>query len=390
MNINIIKLNANDRENNLIDKLAYNLALNDIFLKENVIDSPFSLFFILSGGVEGTFKELMSKYSPPYYIVSINENNALAASMEICTYLNQLNIKHYLFINEETLIDEITSLALSYNAKKIMNGLRLGVIGGLSSWLISSNIDYTEVKNKFGIEIIDININEIYQFIQKPLDIKYPSDYDKLTQKNPFNEKLLYDAIVVYNSLKYIVKKYNLYGLTIKCFDLIKKYKISACLALSLLNDEGIVSACEGDIPTLLTMVLVRCLTSKESFMANLSHIDFQNNECVFAHCTIPRRMCLDYSLDHHFETNESIALKGELDLKPISVIKLSPKLNKMRIISGHIVSNLNENCYCKTQIKVKLDIDMKQFIDSEYANHSVIIYGKYENLFNKFSSLFL
>ena len=63
--------------------------------------------------------------------------------------------------------------------------------------------------------------------------------------------------------------------------------------------------------------------------------------------------------MDHHYETDESIAIKGELYNSLISVIKLSPSLDDMRVISGYIVSNLNEMCFCKTQIKVSLDTDM-------------------------------
>ena len=390
MKINIVKLNANKRDSDIVEKLNKNLSFNNISLIENVKDSPFTIFFILSGGVEGDFKQLMNKYSSPYYIVSLNENNALAASMEICTYLNSLNIKHTLFVNEETMVNDIINLACSYHAKKKMRGIKLGVLGEPSSWLIASNVDYEKAKNKFDIDILDIDINELYNFLKKPHDIEYPKHFEELSKKNPFDDRLLFESILVYNSLKRIIKKYNLYGLTIRCFDLVKKYKVSACLALSLLNDEGVVCSCEGDVPSLLTMVLVRCLTSKESFMANLSKVDFIKNECVFAHCTIPTKMCKNYILDHHYETDESIAIKGELYNSLISVIKLSPSLDDMRVISGYIVSNLNEMCFCKTQIKVSLDTDMNDFIDNKFANHSVIIYGNYKKLFEKFASLFV
>ena len=38
---------------------------------------------------------------------------------------------------------------------------RLGVIGKPSDWLIASNVDYKNVKDKFNIDLIDIDINEL-------------------------------------------------------------------------------------------------------------------------------------------------------------------------------------------------------------------------------------
>ena len=251
MNINIIRLNANKRESDLVKKLNEKLSFNHINLKENVSSSHFTLFFIESGGVEEQFRQLMIKYTPPYYIVSINENNALAASMEIASYLNNKNYKHTIYANEDTLVNDIINLCCAYHAKNKMKGLKLGVIGEPSSWLIASKINYSLVKEKFDIDILDIDINELYRFIEKPHHIEYPNCYPSLSNKNPFDDRLLFESMLVYNGLKRIINKYHLSGLTIRCFDLIKKYKISACLALGILNDEGIISSCEGDIVSL-------------------------------------------------------------------------------------------------------------------------------------------
>ena len=61
MKINIVKLNANKRDSDIVEKLNKNLSFNNISLNENVKDSPFTIFFILSGGIEGDFKQLMNK-----------------------------------------------------------------------------------------------------------------------------------------------------------------------------------------------------------------------------------------------------------------------------------------------------------------------------------------
>lgn len=389
MNINIVRLNANKTNSEFVEKLNENLKNNHIYLKENVLNTPFTLFIVESGGVEGRFKEIMNNYNPPYYLVASNESNALAATSEIASYLNSLNVKHEIFYSDDLMAHDIITLACAYRAKERLMNLRLGVIGEPSDWLIASTVNYNAAKKKFGLDILDIDINELYRFIEKPYRIEYPDIYTTLGKKNPFDDRLLFESMLVYNGLKKIIKRHQLNGLTIRCFDLVKKYKISACLAISLLNDEGYIASCEGDVASLITMTIIRCLTSKQAFMANLSNVNLTNKECVFAHCTIPLSMCQNYVLDHHYETNDSLAIKGEMYLGNISIIKLSPDLSELRVLYGKIISPLSLSNYCKTQIKVRFDFDMDNFIDSKFANHNLIIYGKYEKLFKKFMSLY-
>lgn len=385
MNINIVRLNANNTTNDFVENLNKKLKNNNITLKENVRVSPLTLFFVESGGTEALFVSKMRNYPAPYYFIVLNENNAIASMMEISSYLSKSGIQFETFINEDEIVHNITTLVCAYNAKYKMIGKRLGVLGNPSSWLIASNVNYKQVKNRFGFDVIDINIDELYKFIEKPYRIEYPSCYSELSKKNPFEDRLLFEAILVYNGLKRIITKHNLYGLTIRCFDLVKKYKVSACLALSILNDEGYIAGCEGDVPTLITMAIVKCLTSRTSFMANLSSVDYRKSEFVFAHCTIPMSLCKQFSLDHHYETNESLAIKGDMYHSPITVVKLSPSLNTLRVISGEVLDNLSSPCFCKTQVKVRLNYDIDSFITSHFGNHSVIVYGRYEKLFNTF-----
>ena len=51
-------------------------------------DCDLKLIFVQTGGVEGLFLQNFDKLQPPYYILTNGENNSLAASMEILTYIN--------------------------------------------------------------------------------------------------------------------------------------------------------------------------------------------------------------------------------------------------------------------------------------------------------------
>ncbi|MFA6664598.1 MAG: hypothetical protein WCS21_09870, partial [Lachnospiraceae bacterium] len=56
----------------------------------------------------------------------------------------------------------------------------------------------------------------------------------------------------IYLALKVIIKKYNLKGFTLRCFDLLTAVKNTGCLALAKFNSEGVIATCEGDVPAML------------------------------------------------------------------------------------------------------------------------------------------
>ena len=176
---------------------------------------------------------------------------------------------------------------------------------------------------------------------------------------------------------KTIIAKYNLSGFTLRCFDLLEEYKNTACLAFALLNEEGIIAACEGDVPALLTMLMINAVSKQPSFMANPSKIDLNESTIMFAHCTLPLNMCKDYSLMTHFESGLGIGVRGVLNKSEITIIKIAPNLKDILCITGSIIDNLTLDSYCRTQIMVKMEIEgLFDFLKESFGNHILIAYG--------------
>ena len=191
-----------------------------------------------------------------------------------------------------------------------------------------------------------------------------------------------------------IVERYNLQGFTLRCFDLLEAYKNTACLAFGLLNEEGIVAACEGDVPSLLTMFFVKAISGMPSFQSNPSTVDFKNNTILFAHCTLPLNMTQKYSLTTHFESGLGIGIKGEMPLGKISVLKLAPSLKSDESVafSGTIKRNLSLPNYCRTQIEVEPEEGgIFSLFKDNFGNHMIITYadcvGSFITLINLFDS---
>ncbi|MFN3699357.1 MAG: hypothetical protein ACK4SU_04065, partial [Dictyoglomus sp.] len=195
-----------------------------------------------------------------------------------------------------------------------------------------------------------------------------------LSKEKKVSKEELTKATKVYNSLKKIIEKYELYAITIRCFDLAINLKITGCLALSLLNSEGIISSCEGDMEALATMLLAYKLTRKTPFMANLARIE--NGNYTFAHCTIAINIPEYFNLNTHFETQSSIGIEGYIKSEKITILRLG-KNKKFKVFKGEIIKKPFEENMCRTQITVKINDD--SFLKNPIGNHFVIILGDEE-----------
>ena len=63
------------------------------------------------------------------------------------------------------------------------------------------------------------------------------------------DEAALRAAARLVPALKDVFRAHRLHAATLRCFSLIETLRTSGCLALSRLNDEGLICGCEGDMP---------------------------------------------------------------------------------------------------------------------------------------------
>ena len=325
-----------------------------------------NLIYVRTGGTEGVFLKLLAqlqaKSNRPFYLLTSGKSNSLAASMEILSYLRQHNIQgEIIHGSPEYITHRICLLQKVEEARRILNGARLGIIGQPSDWLISSHADKQLVKTRLGIELIDIPMEAMYR-----------------------NKD-------IYESLKTIIAEYQLQGFTLRCFDLLTTLKNTGCLALAKLNAEGYVAGCEGDVPAMLSMMIVRSLFGISGFQANPSNINPSNinpdtGEMLFAHCTIPLDMVERYELDTHFESGIGVGIRGYMKEGPVTVFKVSGDLSRYFIAEGTLVRNQAKPDLCRTQQVIQLaDKNLVQyFLTNPIGNHHIIMPGHQKELLEK------
>ena len=182
----------------------------------------------------------------------------------------------------------------------------------------------------------------------------------------------------IYGALKTLIGRHRLQGFTLRCFDLLTALKDTGCMALAKLNAEGYVAGCEGDVPAMLSMMMVRSLLGVSGFQANPARIDPEKGEMLFAHCTIPLVMVEHYELDTHFESGIGTGIRGYMKEGPVTIFKLSGDLTRHFIAEGQLVRNESKPDLCRTQQVISLS-DKRQadyFLTQPIGNHHIIMPG--------------
>ena len=315
-----------------------------------------SLIYVRTGGTEGIFlrllPQLLEKSQRPFYLLTSGKSNSLAASMEILSYLQQHDLRgEIIHGSAEYIARKIAVLEKVGEARQWLDGARLGIIGKPSDWLISSQADYEVVRQRLGIELVDIPMQEL-------LDSVVDGD--------------------IYGALKTLICRYRLQGFTLRCFDLLTALKDTGCMALAKLNAEGYVAGCEGDVPAMLSMMMVRSLLGVSGFQANPARIDPEKGEMLFAHCTIPLDMVERYELDTHFESGIGTGIRGYMKEGPVTIFKVAGDLSRHFIAEGQLVRNESKPDLCRTQQVISLS-DKRQadyFLTQPIGNHHIIMPG--------------
>ena len=315
---------------------------------------------VATGGVENLFKSIWSTdLLKTTTLIADGRNNSLAASLEILTYLTENGREGRIIhgTNEEIINDIANS--------QLFSGTRIGVFGNPSDWLIASGVDYDYLREHFGIETVFIDLKRLIN------EIGASAKTDIL------------GADKTYSAIKKICQEERLDAMTIRCFDIVKACNTTSCLALAKLNDEGIVAGCEGDMQTLMTMLLAKKLLNEPAFMANPSILTDETS--MFAHCTVPLSMCYKTTMRTHFESGIGVAVQGDLPLTDYTIMKWGGRrLDKYFVTEAKAIKNEYSNHFCRTQIT--FDINLKPYLlNHPIGNHHVIVKGRHAEEIRRF-----
>ena len=126
----------------------------------------------------------------------------------------------------------------------------------------------------------------------------------------------------MYLAMADLMKKYSAQAIAVDCLGLFYGDKISAypCLGFCQLNDNGLVGACESDLYSTLTMLIMTYQIGKPGFISD-PVIDTSRNQIIYAHCVAPTKVYgpqgtrNQFDIRDHSEDRKGAAIRSFMPL---------------------------------------------------------------------------
>jgi len=146
------------------------------------------------------------------------------------------------------------------------------------------------------------------------------------------------------------------------------------CLGFSRLNDRGIPAACDGDMDSLLTMLIFQHALNRAGFLGNAGGVDTSKNAFHLSHCSAPLRMegpdspKAPYLLRRHAEVRGGAVTEVHYRIgQKVTFTKLV-HLNTLLVFTGTIIEvpkvPKGEERGCRTELVAEVDDANKLLAD--------------------------
>lgn len=271
---------------------------------------------------------------------------------------------------------------------KAMKGAKIGIIGyradgffnvGVQDNLLFGQtgalVDHYELSDVHNYEVHAEEVAQRRKQLEATFDVSTLSEYqlDKVSQ---LSAKL--DAFYHANGLS---------ALAIRCWpEFARDFGVSPCAAMSLLQSEGLILACEGDIDGALSMIAHKALGAETPFLFDFSQVDFEQDFALFWHCGVAPCNLWDgvcnRSLDTYFAGGKGVTADFVLKSGELSVLRIDSARGGYRMFLQKAKAIPMEKLLKGTYMKVVFDRPVREVLnlvlDNGLAHHSSVVYGSY------------
>ena len=287
--------------------------------------------------------------------------------------------------------DEVLWRLRALYALKNTLGTRIIAIGGTSGWGLGYRLAPEIARKTWKLDIITVTYEELAELIKKAKNDpqivekarRLAEEYLKIPNTSLKTEEKYYqNAFILYLVFKELLEEYKAQAITVAhCMGTIMPIaETTACLVLSLLNDEGYMAFCESDFTVIPSGILLHYLSGKPVFLNDPTTP--HHGIVTIAHCTAPRKLDgRNYEpadIVTHFESDFGAAPKVYMKKGQVVTIADPDFENKLWIIFRARIVDSPSLQICRSQVDVEIDGDWKLLLKSMRGFHWMMVYGDY------------
>jgi len=365
----------------LLDGIANELSISVHEAREPK-ENDLTVIVVLTGGVEREVLKLASNLPSPVLLIAHGGHNSLPAALEVLARIRQDGGEgRILFGTPQQIAVELDREVRIADAWHRLRFSRVGLIGEPSDWLINSDVDRAFLRGRLGIELVSIPIDEL---VDRASSVRpNRSDVSRFAKEADATAEVskgdLRRAVAVYEALRSLVDEHRLSACAVRCFDVVQRLCNTGCYALSRLNDEGVPSACEGDMQSLFGLYIARLLTGTTGFMGNIASVDAERNAVTVTHCSCPLSLASGYAIRSHFESGLGVGIQARVASGPCTLFRFGgERLGHLFLREGTLRDAPLCDDLCRTQLVAVADGPLNELLIAPLGNHHIVLPGRH------------
>ena len=230
-------------------------------------------------------------------------------------------------------LEQVRPLVGAGRVRRLLRQARIGRVGEHPGGFDSCKLDVEALKTRFGLEIVQLRLPEIFEEVKAASDAEINAVLDRLRARLAALEELdqpaLRRTLGTYLTLRRYAEQENLHGLAVRCWpEFFTELGCAACGAMSMLSDERIPCSCEADINGTITQLMLQWLSGKPAFGTDMVSFEIENNLAVIWHCGLAPLAMADpeFAARGTIHSNRQLPLLMEFPLKPgrVTIARLS------------------------------------------------------------------
>lgn len=352
-------------------------------------DPDLLLAVIITWSFDNLTLDIFRRVSRPIAILAVPgiRSGSLVGAQQLGCLLTDLGIEHSVFFGSPerwTTYQPIVSFAKAVAAKRRLELGKIGNVGRRTPGMTPVAFDEVEITRLFGPQIVSYGWEEIEQQAQTLSNSIVDTQKEKiraLTNKLQSTEQSLCDSTRLYLALKKKIQEEEFIALSLGCYP---HYAGRVCLACTLLGDEGIPCACEGDLNASLAMFLLQSFSNQPVHFGEILEVNEKENSIVTSHCgACPSSLASDHSQItiapvRLFKSGACIRFPAKGG--PVTFANLVGRRGTYRLcaIQGEAIET--EMVFEGNPVKVKLEIPVHDFLEvineKGFGHHWMMGYG--------------
>jgi hypothetical protein len=246
------------------------------------------------------------------------------------------------------------------------------------------------VQDVFGTKVIPVKyeqLNDAYVGADKAEVKKWADKWISEAEKvvEPSREEIEKSG-AMYLAMKKLMDENKAQAITVNCLGGFYGGKIKAypCLGFFQLNNDGLVGACESDLKSTITMLIMGYLTGRPGYISD-PVIDTSKNQIIYAHCVGmnkvygPGGKANPYHIRNHSEDRKGAAVRSLMPLGEMTTsLEFDPDKKEIIIHRAKTVENIDEDKACRTKLAAEPVGDMNKLLRywDTWGWHRVTYYG--------------